>query len=468
VHVNTIEEVGPSPGTTKIFNNIVHDSTDSTFILGGWNGTLFVYNNVIYNTGRTIPVALETRGGSSTSYIYNNTIECSYAPYACVNTVTGGSVSSSTIQNNFFISDASGGGIAGSFSALTQDHNITLTHTAATAAGFTMANQFKPMTTTSTGVDAGISEASLFNTDIRNVPRPQGVAWDIGAYEFTTNVVIPTNNLPPTVSAISINASDVDPNVAGTQVYEGTTVQYSGSASDPNGNPITWQWIYTVNGGPQNVFQSGSGNVTPVSYTYATGTAGQTYVWTLLVSDGALTSQSQFTLSVEATPPPAQGLTFQASAGVISAPFTLANGSISQSVQTTVPTNGGRAAFNFTITNAGYYVIQALVNAPDTSANSFYVNIDAEPQDPVMIWDIVMTSGFEQRLVSWRGNGTDTANQFVPKVFNLAQGAHQVIFRGREANAQLQSFSILQLPAPPQNLRVLPTVVPSASYSMGQ
>jgi hypothetical protein len=152
----------------------------------------------------------------------------------------------------------------------------------------------------------------------------------------------------------------------------------------------------------------------------------------------------------------------------ISGLFTLANGSISQSVQTTIPTNGGSATFSFNITNAGYYVIQAAVNAPDDSANSFYVNIDAEPQDPIMIWDIVMTGGFEQRLVSWRGNGSDTANQFVPKVFNLAQGAHQVIFRGREANVQLQGLSILQLPAPPQNLRVLPTVVPSVSYSMGQ
>ena len=72
-----------------------------------------------------------------------------------------------------------------------------------------------------------------------------------------------------------------------------------------------------------------------------------------------------------------------------------------------------------------------------------------------MIWDIPLTSGFEQRVASWRGNGTDVSNQFVPKVFNLSAGQHQLIIRGREANVLLTSFAIQSLPTPPVNLRVV-------------
>src|SRR3974390_3127639 len=57
-----------------------------------------------------------------------------------------------------------------------------------------------------------------------------------------------------------------------------------------------------------------------------------------------------------------------AASGSISAPFTLGDGSISQSVQTSL-TNGGRAVYNFTVATAGRYGILARVNAPATNAN---------------------------------------------------------------------------------------------------
>jgi hypothetical protein len=258
----------------------------------------------------------------------------------------------------------------------------------------------------------------------------------------------------PTVSPISDNATDVDPALPGEQIYAGSVVQYSGTASGPGGLPLTWQWIYTVNGGPETVLQSGSGTVPSVSFNYAASSAGSTYVWILRVSNGSATAQSSLTVGVEPAPM-AGGATIQASSAVISAPFVLTNGYIYEATQTTDPTTGGRAAFTFTVTNAGAYVIQALVNAASDAANSFYVNIDAEPQDPTMIWDIPITSGFEQRMVSWRGNGTDVSNQFVPKSFTLTSGQHQVIIRGREAQTELASLAIIPLPPAPMNLRVV-------------
>ena len=71
-----------------------------------------------------------------------------------------------------------------------------------------------------------------------------------------------------------------------------------------------------------------------------------------------------------------------------------------------------------------------------------------------MVWQIPVTSGFEPRLVNWQGAGTADAPQFVRQVFTLTAGAHQLIIRGREANTQLQSLSVLKLPAAPQNIRI--------------
>jgi hypothetical protein len=132
--------------------------------------------------------------------------------------------------------------------------------------------------------------------------------------------------------------------------------------------------------------------------------------------------------------------TLAVSAAAVSAPLVLKDGAISQPHQTDVAA-GGRAIFNFSVAKDGDYVIQAVVNAPDEDSNSFYLNIDAQPEDPLMIWDIAVTKGFEERIVSWRGSGDDSSDEFVPKRFKLTAGAHQLIIVGREA-AQLKSVAI--------------------------
>ncbi|MDB6111214.1 MAG: hypothetical protein JWR69_2964 [Pedosphaera sp.] len=313
-------------------------------------------------------------------------------------------------------------------------------------------NNFHLQATDTVAKDAGLSMAAYFNTDKDGTARPQGTGWDIGAYEYGTGTI--STNVAPVVAAITQNATDVDPALAGLQVYSGTTVQYAGLATDANGDALTWQWLYTVNGGAEVVVQSGSGVVAPLTYTYGAGTAGTTYLWKLRVSDGQTTGESQMIVGVEAPPVAGQGLTFEAEAGTITAPFVSISGYISQPAQTGV-TTGGRAAYSFTLTNAGTYVIQAVVNAPNDGANSFYVNIDAEPLDPSMVWQIPITAGFESRLLNWQGSGTFDNPQFVPKSFSLSSGAHQLIIRGREAGTQLDKFAILKVPQAPQGLRII-------------
>jgi Protein of unknown function (DUF1565)/Right handed beta helix region len=150
------------------------------------------------------------------------------------------------------------------------------------------------------------------------------------------------------------------------------------------------------------------------------------------------------------TPPPAPaGVTFSAASGVISAPFSVtSSGTVAQPSYTSLKSSG-QAVYTFTVGTAGNYLVSALVNAPDTGANSFFVNIDAQPTDPTMIWDVPVTAGLTSQTVSWRGNGgVDSSSpsgldaQFSPKTFSLSAGTHQLIVRGREGNCQLGAITI--------------------------
>ena len=124
----------------------------------------------------------------------------------------------------------------------------------------------------------------------------------------------------------------------------------------------------------------------------------------------------------------------------VSAPFVVKDGAISQPSQTELG-EGGKAVFRFSVAKAGRYVIHAVVNAPDEDTNSFFLNIDAQPEDPLMIWDVAVTSGFEERVVSWRGSGDSSSDEFAPKIFELTAGEHTLNLVGREP-AFLKSVSI--------------------------
>jgi hypothetical protein len=145
---------------------------------------------------------------------------------------------------------------------------------------------------------------------------------------------------------------------------------------------------------------------------------------------------------------------FEATSGVITGPFITTNGCLFQPIQTDV-TQGGCASYSFTITNPGNFVVVVRVDAPNSSANSLYVNIDAAPQDPTMIWDIPRTTGFTNQVVSWRGTGTPERRLLARKAFSLSSGDHQLIIRGRDAGTKLAHISVCRIPASPMNLRIV-------------
>ncbi|HKW29566.1 MAG TPA: choice-of-anchor D domain-containing protein [Verrucomicrobiae bacterium] len=297
----------------------------------------------------------------------------------------------------------------------------------------------------------------------------QSVSFSGGAGTNTT-VTGSATNAPvlPTISAISVNATDVDLISPGLEIYSGTTVQFSAMAT----NAQTWQWSYSINGGASVVYTNSTSPITNISYYFGTNTVGDSYVWTLVVSNGQAWAESETNLTVEMSPN--GGLTFAAASapanGLLTA-STIINGVEFNYIYQPLPSIGdvssGTAVYNFTITNAGNYEIQALVNAPNVNANSFYVNIDSQPQDSTTIWDIMpLTSGFEQRLVSWRGNGSENNDQIVPKTFNLGAGLHQIVFTGREPGTALASFTLIPVASGTANTSQPPPTVSSLNHSV--
>ena len=143
------------------------------------------------------------------------------------------------------------------------------------------------------------------------------------------------------------------------------------------------------------------------------------------------------------------GITLNVSNAVLVAPLFLTNGFIMQTgLERTDGLDGGIATFEFSITNAGDYVVHGVANATSEESNSFFLNIDADPEDPLSIWDIEVTTGFEERVVNWRGTGASGSDEFDPKVFKLTAGNHKLIVYGREPDAQLKSLTILPFKDP--------------------
>src|SRR6266542_5173323 len=127
---------------------------------------------------------------------------------------------------------------------------------------------------------------------------------------------------------------------------------------------------------------------------------------------------------------------FEARSGLVTGPFVLTNDCICQPVDTDLA-GGGRAIFSFTLTNAGTYALICSVNASNPEANSIYVDINHDLQYPQTIWNIPVTTGFENRIVFWPENVTTGVAKPKQKNFTLAPGTHRITFRGKAANVQI-------------------------------
>lgn len=374
-----------------------------------------IQNNIIFNCGRAWPAILVEGVTANWTFAYN-----------LINAGgTGNTGTSSWSQSN----GQSGAPTFASYTAYNMGNNVHLASGDSAARG------------------NGTALNSLFTTDKDGVTR--GATWDIGAYEYdaagggggsgggdVTNASI----------RVSVTTLDFGAQQVGEQADRSVIVLNVG-AGDLIGQVNAIAPFSIVSGGSYSLSSNQSQTVT---VRYAPTVAGiHSQVITFTGGDSA-------TISVSGTAwTSLSGNTFLAIDGIITGPFVGdPSGYVLQTSETTLASSG-RAEYSFTVTNAGNYLVTMLVNAPDTSANSLFVNIDAEPSDPLAIWDIPVTSGFESRTVAWRGMGTDVISQFNPKIFSLSTGTHQLVIRGREANVQFSQVSVVKMPGPPSNLTAI-------------
>jgi hypothetical protein len=281
----------PNPPTVNISANptsinsgqsstISWSSTNATSCTasGGWSGTLPVSGSQsVSPLANSVYAITCTNGGGSVTSSANVSIVGATSPptisiFANPSSVFGGS--SATLS--WSTTDATTCTASGDWTG-TRATSGSITVTPTVTSNYTL---------TCSGPGGNSSQTATLTAGA--IPPPPGVPGEISSQ--------------PVVQPITSNATDVDSSTAGLQVYQGTTVQYSSSATDPGNLPLTWTWLYTINGGSEIAYSSGSGTVGNASFTYGSGTAGSTYRWILRVSNGTFSTQQTLDVSILSVP----------------------------------------------------------------------------------------------------------------------------------------------------------------------
>jgi IPT/TIG domain len=195
--------VDPSKGTVEAYNNVIYNVGTGPGPPDGDANYSCIYSAGTTNTGAA---------GKGQVLVYNNTLyNCSARAVQLNDSGWGGAIGSydsgaglSIKATNNIIYATGGGAYLEQGSNATGDHNIFFGGGAAPS-GFTNSINSDPLfaslgsfnfhlQSNSPAVDSGLNSGVA--TDFDGIPRPQGKAFDIGAFEFLNGVVVKPN--PPT------------------------------------------------------------------------------------------------------------------------------------------------------------------------------------------------------------------------------------------------------------------------------
>jgi hypothetical protein len=434
----------PSSGSIG-WGRVFEADTGASQGLSGYSSsfTVYCYNNTFVNigtaTGNPGVWSQGNQGWSSSSAVTNNIYwNCQSVP--------------SGLNEDYAYSDAGALGLAHGVSGAGATPFVNLA-----ATNFQIVSTIAATYPRNKGIPIANSGNNTFNLDPLGVVRGGDGAWDIGAFEYGS----PAANTNPIiqVSPASLSFGQV---LQGVTVSNTFTVQNMGGGT-LSGTAAVPAPFSVVSGGTYNL-GSNQSQIVVVGFSPSTNAAANSQTVTFTGGGGATAAVSGQLIAV------LPGLSFAATAGNLTAPMTANSGGyISQSVDVssegqTGVTNGGTATYFFNVSTTAQYTISASVLAANSGSKSFWLNIDAPPVDPTMIWDVYpYSTNFQNVLVSWRGTGGPTNDQFNPQIFNLTAGTHKLIIVGREANVELASMAIAPYnsgkpapPAPPTDLHVVP------------
>lgn len=172
------------------------------------SGEMCIYNNVVYNPNGNDSVAIRNYSvGTATLRMYNNTlIGGGYIllwTTMCPNPIVQNNVFYYTGSSGYAVNMTSWSGTAGNIDyncvyAASQVTPITLNGTALTwaswqALGFDtnglnsdpgLSSDYQSLNVSSAIIDSGVTLPSPYNVDRNGIPRPQSLAFDMGAYEY--------------------------------------------------------------------------------------------------------------------------------------------------------------------------------------------------------------------------------------------------------------------------------------------
>ena len=194
-HENGITIYGPG----KTYNNKIHDLDVGQPLYPGpsidMTGDMLFYNNIVWNVPDTYPMTVDNETGDMTGtiYILNNIFRGYDGTGACIRIQDRGyTFAEIVIQNNHYITSAADPtAVEAEVTVLTESDNLKQTDGEATAEGYVVGNEFAPTHAGDSTVNAGTNKSGLFTLDIDGISRPQGAAWDIGAYEYEESFDIP-------------------------------------------------------------------------------------------------------------------------------------------------------------------------------------------------------------------------------------------------------------------------------------
>jgi hypothetical protein len=173
-----------------IYNNVIkgqgHPTADGSIYLYGDCDSTYIYNNTIYGVDSMSSTGIEIDGTSNNLKVYNNVVD------HIGRFLTVVPVGSSMDSCDYNISSCYGTNNRYNYHGEIYDPDRWIT--AWRNIGFdihgtdsmpTYLNDSLQLDSASFGVNAGRTLPN-FSTDIRGIARPQGSAWDMGAYEFGT------------------------------------------------------------------------------------------------------------------------------------------------------------------------------------------------------------------------------------------------------------------------------------------
>jgi hypothetical protein len=203
------------------YNNVIHDiNVGSGGIFAPYCSTFYIFNNVIWNNwgAGTGDLNLDPYNGSNgcgSYYTWNNTLEVPSSSSAVPIRIVNRSITIGTVvaDDTHFVTDGTNITGSGYVTTFTQDGNVSMTNSTASTDGYTSGETyaFSPTSGNSATVGKGTNLTSswwftgsttndttyacTYNTTLANVScpgrtsnvRPTTGAWDVGAYQFSSN-----------------------------------------------------------------------------------------------------------------------------------------------------------------------------------------------------------------------------------------------------------------------------------------